>query len=238
MSYVDWTSVLKLSPLTLLAFVASSQVANAATFEGTASATFGTPTPDTGGVVFSGVGTNTFSSGSPVGLSTSNIFVVDGLAFSTVEDTPFAVANLTYTNGVTSNGTNIDFVPADLSLDFSTPSGVSEAFTFTFDLDVTPNTTGDPVLDADTLSVIDVFSTTSFEVAGELFTLELLGFSTDGGTVIDNVFTLPEDATTTSQLFARITAPPQGVPESSPAALVFLGLGAMFASKLPQRWVR
>lgn len=219
---------LTVSSLALSTLVGMGQMAEAVTFEGTASATFGTPTSSTGSAVFSGVGTDTFTSGVPsLPADSSNIFTVDGLPFSTLADTPFAVADLTYTNGVTLTDTDVDSVPVELLLDFNAPDTFSEAFTFTFDLDVTLNSTGDPVLDADTLTVPDVFSTTTFTLGSELFTLEILGFSTDGVT-INNVFTLPENATTTSQLFASITAPPpaQDVPESSPAALVLLGVGA------------
>ncbi|NEP61836.1 MAG: PEP-CTERM sorting domain-containing protein [Symploca sp. SIO2G7] len=221
----------KVSALTLVTLVSTTQVAKGISFQGMATSTFGTPTPSTG-VVFSGVGTNTFSNGTPVTGSSANIFTVDGLNFSTTENTQFAVADLTYTNGQTVTGTNIDTVPVTLSLDFITPSISSQSFTFTFDLDLTPNTTGDPVLDADTLSVVDVFSTTNFNVGGDLFTLKLLGFSNDSGATINNVFTLPEDATTTSQLFASITAAtPQGVPEPSLTALLLLGAGAMVRGK-------
>lgn len=234
MGSTKWTTIFKLSSGALLTLVSASQVAKAATFEGTASAIFDTPTPDTG-VVFFGVGTDTFGSGDPfIPSDSGNILVVDGLDFSTTASTPFPVADLSYTNGVTFADTDVDTIPVDLTLDFDAPSGVSEIFTFTFDLGITPNFTGDPVLDADTLSVIDVFSTTTFDVGGELLTLQLLGFSSEGGAVIDNVFVLPENSTITSQLFASITAPlpSQDVPENRPAALTFFGLGVMFANKL------
>lgn len=208
--------------------------AEAITFQGSASAEFGTPTPTTG-VTFSGVGTNTFTTGAPFSSSDSpNIFEIEGLSYLTSEDVAFAIANLTYTNGVTSVGTNVDSVPIDLTLSFTTPEIFAETFTFSFNLDVTHNTTGDPVLDADTLTIVDVFSTTIFEIAGESFTLELLGFSSDGGVTIENQFTLPEDAMTESQLFAKISAPSQEVPEPS-GLLGLLSLGVLSSGSALKR---
>jgi hypothetical protein len=243
----------QISVLTLLSLLSTTQIAKAATFEGSASAVFGTPTPNSG-VEFSGVGTNVFSTGEIFdSSSTANIFAVDGMDFSTTEENQFAIADLSYTNGVTATGSTVDSVPLDLTLDFTTPSGLSETFTFTFDFNFTANTTGDPVLDADNLSILDVFSSTNFEVEGQLYTLELLGFSNNDGATISNSFTLPEDATTTSQLLGRIS-PPDGSPNPDPdpdpkpdpdtaktpestssAALVLLGIGVVFSWKNRRR---
>lgn len=201
--------------LTLFTLLGTAQIASAASFEGAATATFGTPNPDFG-VEFTGVGTSVFTTGEALSGSSNNVYAVDGLSFSTTEDAQFAIADLSYTNGTTTSGSTVDTVPLDLTLDFTNPSGLSETFTFTFDFNFTPNLTGNPVLDGDTLSVMNVFSNTSFDVGGEPFTLEILGFSNDGGATIGNVFNLPEDDTTAAQLIGQITTAPTSVTPPTP----------------------
>jgi hypothetical protein len=178
-------------------------------FEGSSDATFGVPTPSNGTVVYSGVGTNEFRHGQAIPGSTQNILVMDSIVFSTGPDTPFAISHLTYTNGQTLDGTHVETVPVDIEMTFTDPAGLVETFDFEFDFDLTPNTTGDPVLDADTLRPVDVNSQsdTVIQVGGNVYTLELIGFSSDGGSTIETSFILPEDATTESDLYAQITPP-------------------------------
>ncbi|MCP4071902.1 MAG: hypothetical protein GY742_09220 [Hyphomicrobiales bacterium] len=65
----------------------------------------------------------------------------------------------------------------------------------------------------------------SFLLGGLWYTLNILGFSTDGGTTISNQFISPEHGTSTASLyavFAESGAPPE-VP--IPAALPLFGTG-------------
>lgn len=209
--------VLNVSLITLLSLISVAKVSTAAMFVGSTSAEFLTPSPTGGGIVFGGVGTNVFTTGSPLPGASTNIYQVDGLLFDTEANTQFAVANLTYTNGITITGSTVSSVPLDLTLTFTQPSGLEETFEFTFDFNFTPNTTGDPVLDADELNIANVFSTTNFNIDGTIFTLRLLGFSSDGGNTIGSTFILPEDATTQSSLFATIT---ESVPVPEPSSIL------------------
>jgi len=228
-----------LSALATATVAFTPQASHAATlFAGSADGVFGDPSTNALQNVFSGVDTNTFTTGNPLGTSSPNTFSVDGLSFSAEAGTLFSVANLTYTNGATVVGSNVSSVALDLTLDFATPSGIEEVtFGLDFDLvDLTTNTTGDPVLDADTLSISNVASSFSFDVGGEEFTLDLVGFSTDAGSTIDNTFTLAEGATTEAQLFGVITAPDSpsaGIPEPATiiGSLVALGLTRMMKRK-------
>lgn len=63
---------------------------------------------------------------------------------------------------------------------------------------------------------MNMFSNTSFDVGGDFFTLEILGFSDDGGATIGNVFNLPEDDTTAAQLIGQITTAPPSITPPTP----------------------
>jgi len=197
-------------------------------YSGSSVATFGVPTPASTSPVYSGVGTNEFRFGAPSAGSTQNILLMEGLPFLTEMDTPFLVSHLTYTNGRTAVTSGIDSVPVDISLTFNDPVNFARTFHFIFDFTLTPNTTGNPILDADTFTPITVQPVTTFDMDGKVYTLRLLGFSNDGGHTIVTSFTLPEDATTHSDLFGEIAAP---VPAPTAVLLGTLGTGLV-------RWLR
>ena len=82
----------------------------------------------------------------------------------------------------------------------------------------------------------------NFNVGGTDYTLELIGFSQDGGATVVNEFRLPEnEINTTTAAFGRITAAPPAtaVPEPSSnvglLALSVLGTGAMLKRKLKKQ---
>jgi len=164
-----------------------------------------------------------------------NEYTLTGITgFSTPENTPFAVADLFYHNGRTLARTSVTTVPVDVDVYFSNPAGVDRTFTFTFDFTLNLNT-DDPVGSADTLTPVDVFSSTTFFSGLQEYTLELLGFSDDGGSTITGKFILPEDADTTSTLYGRIV-PPQGgggeeQPIAEPGALGLIGAALLALRK-------
>jgi hypothetical protein len=120
-----------------------------------------------------------------------------------------------------------------LGLQFTTPNSIgNQVFNYNFNLTVTPNPTGDPILDGDFLTFPNGVPTTTFNVGGDEFTLELVGFSRDNGQTIIEAFSLPEGQSTSALLYARIIPPPPTneepvVPEPATLALTALGLVAV-----------
>ena len=136
-----------------------------------------------------------------------------------------------YFNGITLvAGVDVELIPLTVTLDFISPDNFAGSFTFTFDVEVTPNNTGDPVLDADILTPPNFFPPQTFTFEGEELILELLGFEQDGS-IVEN-FVLPENATTTANLIAQINefSPPK-VPEPTSILGLLLGAGAIAAFK-------
>ncbi|QSJ15913.1 choice-of-anchor K domain-containing protein [Nostoc sp. UHCC 0702] len=221
-----------------LTTVASLTIANsvqaAPPFTGASSGTWATPTPSGSPYVYNGVGTNTFDWGDADGFGTGpNILSFDGNSFSTGIDTPFQVGNLTYFNGTTVVGTTPSSVPLDVLLAFTDPGGLNKSFSFDFNLVSTENT-GTPEENADFVFPPSTFSSTSFNFGGQDYTLQLLGFSKDGGTTIVNQFNVLENARDTAGLYAQITKVPKPIPEpSSLLGLMLLntGGGVIFLQK-------
>ena len=212
--------------------ISSHAQAQSLTLQGTSSGTFGTPNRGANtNSQSSGVGTNTFTFGG----GTPNRFTFSGNSFSTGIDSPFAVGNFTYLNEDTQSGTDVASVPLNIQLGFTNPSGVNQILGFDLGINTTPNNTGDPVLDADSVFPVNRFANSSFNVGGTDYTLELIGFSQDGGATVIDQFILPEGQTTASAAIARITAA-SNVPEPSSTvgllALGVLGSGAMLKRKL------
>lgn len=205
--------------------------AEAITFEGASSGQFGLPvTPGYGPDVFlsnSGGTNNQLNWGNPIPGSFSNFVRFDGLgSFSTAADAIFRVGDLTYRNGSTTEGFNGDF-PLSVALNFTSPSGVNQTFSYLFNILNTDNTTGDPVLDGDRLQFSTAgLSSSVFNVGGVDYTLQLLGFSTDGGSTIISEFNSPEGATANASLYGKITAAPIPTPALLPG-LIGMGLAAL-----------
>jgi hypothetical protein len=184
-------------------------------------------------------GQATFDWGVPDYFTTSfnNQFSFDGLSFTNIEDnTAFAIGNFSYRNGSTYNSTGISGVDLDVNLTIVDPLSIANDYNFSFSINQTPNTTGDPVADGDIVNATSGYSTTTFSFDGALYTLNLLGFSSDGGATIRTDFSSPEGATQNAQLFARITSEiPNNVPEPGILSMFVVGLitlgGFSFARK-------
>lgn len=79
-------------------------------------------------------------------------------------------------------------------------------FDFLFNIVNTPNETGDPVLDGDRLRFSNAgLSRQFFIYEGREYTLELMGFSTDGGLTQVGQFNSPEESVAEATLYGRIT---------------------------------
>ena len=76
---------------------------------------------------------------------------------------------------------------------------------------------------ADSVVVSFLSASDSFTVDGVLYVFNLLGFSTDGGTTINNQFLSMEQSNNTAGLYATIQTRGSVVPE--PGTLALLGLG-------------
>jgi hypothetical protein len=195
-----------------------SSSALAVTFAGTTIATWGTPSPATG-VTFSGVGTNIFSTGT----GQPNVLKFTGSAFSVPVDNLFKIGDLDYFNGITNLGSNVTSVPLNLQLGFSNPSGVTENFTYGFRFDITTNT-GNREADADSLVPLTTSALGSFVADGLSYTLQLGGFSQDGGATIVPSFKAYESESTKGSLYAKITRDTRPTPNGVPEPGVLLGL--------------
>ncbi len=218
-----------------------STQAQAITFSGNSSGTWGIPT--SGGInttpVFSGVGTNSFTWGEalpddPKFGTPANKLTFTGNSFSTNTDSAFDVGNLTYFNGSVPEGTNVDSVPLNLNLSLTNPQNLSQAFKFDFNLQNTPNDPANtPEQNADAVIVQNRFGDHHFTLDGNQYTLELTGFSQDGGKTPVSEFRVLEGQTTTAGLYARITrVPTEKIPESGTiVGLSTLGIYLIFRRK-------
>jgi Ca2+-binding RTX toxin-like protein len=104
-----------------------------------------------------------------------------------------------------------DGVVNEVTDDDSSVDEVSDAasdtlsFEFLFDIFNSPNTTGDPVLDGDRLRLNSGgVAPVSFELDGQDYTIQLIGFSSDGGESIRTGFNSPEESTANAELFAKV----------------------------------
>lgn len=199
-----------------------SNVVNGATFTitngdagGTADFEFGVAQPTTNLFTFNGKGSD------------------GGAGWSGDVNTVFLVGDFSYRNGETASGTAFTGVDAngnsqggvtlDIDLHIANPLALTQTFSFPFSITLTTNSTGDPVLDGDIVDILAGLTTTSFLFGGTAYTLELLGFSTDGGNTITTQFNSPENTTALAGVYAQITT--ATIPEPGSMVLVLCALG-------------
>ncbi|MFB2839776.1 choice-of-anchor K domain-containing protein [Floridanema evergladense] len=231
-------------------FTLASQ-AQAITFSGRSSGEWGMPTNPSGSTVISsqnGGTNNRLSWGRTDNCGGSctpfnNYVQYDNVSFNAEVNALFNIGNFSYRNGSVWDAFDGDF-PLSLSLFLINPFSSTRNFNFLFNILNTPNTTENPVLDGDRLRFSTAgLSSESFNYDGVDYTLELVGFSTDGGRTIVNEFNSPEGSIASASLYGKITAiiPPtqQSVPEPASTlgllALGVLGAGSMLNRKQQQK---
>jgi hypothetical protein len=236
-----------LKPLAAVSLVAGllalSHPAFAITFSGTAigqwSGAVGgpdnpTPVVTTSNLDGGGVATLTF--GDPGNFGTGpNYFTFDGAGSGGPAGTPPAFSNVSagalfdlghfqYFNGTTTVGTNLDAASLGIALTLTAPADASPAtstYTYNFAIDITPNNTGNPVLDGDIVTIANGVTSSTFTSGGLTYTLALRGFSVDHGATFTNSFLSPENTLANADIYAVINQPALiGVPE--PSSLVLL----------------
>jgi hypothetical protein len=202
----------------------------AAFFQGTTSTNFKNPSlVGSTTTIVNGVPTSTFTTG----IGQPNSLTMTGTSFDVVAESSFNIAHLVYFNGSTDTNTAAINVDVDESLTFTSPFNETKTSTFSFHFELTPNSTGDPILDADILTPINVFSQQAFAYGGVSYSLKLLGFSI--GSNLVSQFVLPEGSTVESNLIGTITTEPNpNLPE--PSTFIILGMGAI--SLLAYAWRR
>ncbi|PSB34815.1 PEP-CTERM sorting domain-containing protein [Chlorogloea sp. CCALA 695] len=218
-----------------VALISLATPSYAQTFVGDSSGTFGIPNSGTNSdAVFSGIGTDTFTFGDSVGTG-PNEYSFAGNSFSTTLDSLFQVGDFTYYNGATFVGTTVDSVPLNISFDFTDPSGVTQAFSFNFQNDSTPNT-GTAEENADFVFPINSIGSQTFTVGTTEYTLALSGFSQDGGVTTVEEFRVLEGESTTAGLFGKITTAPDSEPIPEPSSVLgILALSALGGGSLLKR---
>jgi len=219
-----------------------SNVASAITFSGTASGSWLNPdvqptdvwsisNNDLGGnAIFTfGEPPSSTSTKPPASTAVSAMFF-DGVgsdgdpAWSGNPDVPFRVGILSYNNEPTSGSATVKGVDLAVKLTITSPLGLATDFLIHFKITVTPNT-GGPLESADIVTVSSSFTPAVFEHNGIDYTLQLLGFSSDGGTTLRTDFTTQEGAKSNARLYAQIA--PEDIPSvpDNGMTLAMMGIG-------------
>ena len=190
---------------------------------GSSSGTFENPIGPVG-MVKTGVGTSTFTWGDADGFGTGpSSLNFTGVTFSGTSNVPFAFGTLDYFNGTIAAYTQADTVDLQVHLAFTTPTGVSQDFTYNLGLVNTPNTT-DPDESADYVYLPTTMPDAYFTQGGVNYTLEFLGFGalTGGGFTTVDSFHVYEGDRASAQLLGRVTE--QVVPVPGAMLLGAIGL--------------
>ncbi|QFS48259.1 choice-of-anchor K domain-containing protein [Nostoc sphaeroides] len=223
-----------------------SDQADALTFSGISTGTWGEPNPgstDTNpNPIYTGVGNNIFtwgdanvcppSSNPPSGcrITGSNKLTLTGNSFSTDINSVFKIADLTYFNGTVVKGTSVEDVPLNLNVSFSAPVGISQVFDFKLHLVNTPNeATNSEEENADLVFIDENLSNPTFTFEGNKYTLELTGFNPDIPQISIEAL---EGGTTKTAIYAKIKTIPE---PATVAGILLVGMYLISSKKLLEK---
>ncbi|MEO3471536.1 THxN family PEP-CTERM protein [Roseomonas sp. CAU 1739] len=141
-------------------------------------------------------------------------------------DTNFLLGTLVHYNNPIAGGSAATSATLGLAVAVDSASPATQNFSYRFLIDETPNETpcAYPSVTpcADKITFENLSSSQAFTIAGQPYTLAVVGFATSiGGAITDN-FISQEGGTSTAYLYAKLTAP---VPE--PASMAILGIGLL-----------
>ncbi|BBD67825.1 peptidase-like protein [Nostoc commune NIES-4072] len=222
-----------------------SDQADALSFSGISTGTWGEPTPGSIDInpnpIYTGVGNNIFTWGdanvclpspNPSGctITGSNKLTFIGNSFSTDINSVFKVGDLAYFNGTVVKGTSVEEVPLNLNVSFSSPVGISQVFDLKLHLVNTPNSvTNSEEENADLVFIDENLSNRTFAFEGNKYTLELTGFNPDVGQISIKAL---EGGTTKTAIYAKIKSIPE---PATVAGLFLLGMYLISSKKLLEK---
>jgi hypothetical protein len=145
-----------------------------------------------------------------------------------VIDDVFKLADFRHYNNPINSGTAASSAFLTLSVQITNGGVYNFDVNYRFDIDETPNQAPcaypsvTPCADKITFANLSA-TTVGFVIDGKPYTLEIVGFSNDGGNTIVSDFISQEGGTSTTGLYARVTE--VKVPE--PASMALLGMGLL-----------
>ena len=175
-----------------------------------------------GGTSVSGEGTSSITWGDGVAPDSGYLFEPGADILGAAVGVPLLLGEFTHFNEVipVPNLTGVD-----LHFGFDTngvPAALSTMFPFAHD--ETPNTTGSSPADDDIVTITTPIVNVPILVGTDLYFFNLLGFSVDGGTTFQSVFSSIEGGHNSALLYGQLTTKPV----AEPASLLLLG-GALTA---------